>query len=118
MPTALTIVLVVVALGLAVGAVVVLLRSDGLPWPSLGVAALVSAVSFTVGGATGADLKGPNLATVTGAFVGIATVAAAIIALVPRDADSQRPSRVPLVVAAVAAVVGAAGLVISLLTTS
>lgn len=114
----LTIVLVVVALVIAGGALVVLRTGSGLPWPSLGFSALTCAVCFTVGGATGADLKGPDLATVMGALAGLATVASAIIALVPRDADVQGPSRVPLLVATAASVIGCAGLVISLLTTS
>jgi peptidoglycan/LPS O-acetylase OafA/YrhL len=117
MSTPLTVVLIAVAVAIAGGALVVLRTGSGLPWPLLGFSALTCAVCFTVGGATGADLKGPDLATVMGALVGVATIAAAIIALVPRDADVQGPSRVPPLLATAAAVIGCAGLVISVLTT-
>lgn len=118
MSTPLTVALIAVAVAIAAGALVVLRTGSGLPWPLLGFSALTSAVCFTVGGATGADLKGPDLATVMGAFVGIATIISAIIALVPRDADVRGPSRVPLLLATAASVVGCAGLVVSVLTTS
>jgi len=117
MSTPATVVLIVVAAVLAVAAVVVLRRGSGLAWPSLGLSAVTAAICFTVGGATGADLHGPDVATVMGALVGTATVAAAIISLVPRDADGP-PSRVPVWIATCAAVAGNIGLVISLLTTS
>jgi hypothetical protein len=117
MSTPLTVVLIAVAVAIAAGALVVLRTGSGLPWPLLGFSALTCAICFTVGGATGADLKGPDLATVVAAFVGMATVASAIIALVPRDADVQGPSPVPPLLATGATVIGCVGLVISLLTT-
>ena len=117
MSTPVTVVLIVVAVVLAVGAAVVLRRGSGLAWPSLGISALTTGICFTVGGATGADLRGPDVATVMGALVGVATVAAAVISLVPRDVDGP-PSRVPVWIATCATVVGNIGLVISLLTTT
>jgi hypothetical protein len=118
MSTLVTIALIVVAVAIAAGALVVLRVGSGLPWPLLGFSALTCAVCFTVGGATGADLEGPDVATAMGAFAGVATIVAAIIALVPRDADVRGPSRVPLLLATAASVIGCAGLVVSLLTTS
>jgi hypothetical protein len=117
MSTPLTVLLVAVAIALAVTAVLTLVRGGGLPYPSLGLAALTAAVCFTVGGATGEDLRGPDVATVMGALVGVLTVAAAIISLVPRDAETERPSLLPILVATGAVLVGSAGLVVSLLVT-
>ena len=115
MSTPATIALIAVAVALAVSAILVVRRGSGLAWPSLGISALTAAICFTVGGATGADLKGPDLATVMGAFVGTATVASAIISLVPRDVDGP-PALLPVRIATVASVAGSVGLVISLLT--
>jgi hypothetical protein len=115
MSTLLTTLLILLAVVFIVVAVL-LLRSTDLPWPMIGLAALTSAVCFTVGGDTGADLNGPDLALVMGAVAGVATVAAAILALTPHDRGNERPSRLPVLLPAVGTVVAAVGLIISLLT--
>ncbi len=112
LPTAL---LIVIAVALVIG-VVVVLRTTTLPWPMIGLSALTSGICFTVGGDTGANQSGPDLALVMGAVAGVATVASAILALTPHDRQRPRPSRLPLLIPAVGTVVGATGLVISLLT--
>ncbi len=117
MSTPLTVLLIAVALALVIAAAMLLRSGKRLPWPALGLSALTSAVCFTVGGATGADQSGPDLATVVAAVSGFLTVVAAIIALVPRDAERHPPSLVPIMIATVSVVIGAVGLVISLLTT-
>jgi hypothetical protein len=115
MSTLLTTLLIVLAVGLLVGAVLVF-RSSELPWPMIGLSAFTSGVCFTVGGDTGANLSGPDLALVVGAVAGVATVASAILALTPHDVQRARPSRLPMLLSAIGTVVGAVGLVISLLT--
>jgi hypothetical protein len=115
MSTLPTTLLIVLAVGLVVGVVLVLRRTD-LPWPMIGLSALTSAVCFTVGGDTGADLKGPDVALVMGAVAGVATVASAILALAPHDRHRPRPSRLPILLSAAGTVLGAIGLVVSLLT--
>jgi drug/metabolite transporter (DMT)-like permease len=123
MSTPLTILLIAVAIALVAGAVLTFLRGSGLPFPSLGLSALTAAVCFTVGGATGKNLRGPDVATVMGALVGVLTVAAAIISLVPGAEDApdapgaEQPPRVPILIATGAVVIGSVGLVVSLLTT-
>src|SRR4051812_34089566 len=106
-----------VACGLLAAAVLVLRSGNGLPWPALGLASLTSAICFTVGGSTGSSRSGPDLATLSGAIVGVMTIAAAIAALVPRHDEHPTPSRIPIVIATAGVVIGACGLVISLLTT-
>jgi hypothetical protein len=115
MSALLTTLLIVLAVGLVVG-VVLVFRSTDLPWPMIGLAAFTSAVCFTVGGDTGANLSGPDLALVVGAVAGVATVASAILALTPHDMKRSRPSRLPVMLSAIGTVVGAVGLVVSLLT--
>jgi hypothetical protein len=108
--TALLVLLAVVLLVV----VVRLLRSpSALPWPAIGVAALVSAVDFTVGGSTGQSLAGPDLAIVAAAVAGCLTVLAAVLALAPHRRHVGRPRRTPLVVACLGAAVGALGLLVS-----
>ena len=115
MSTLPTVLLIAFAVALVI-AVVVVLRTTTLPWPMIGLAALTSGVCFTVGGDTGADQRGPDLALVMGAVAGVATVASAILALTPHDKHRSRPSRLPMLLSAVGTVVAATGLVISLLT--
>ena len=116
MATPLTVLLIAVAVVLAATALWLLRSGNQLPWPTLGLSSLTCAVCFTVGGATGADLDGPDIATLMGALVGFATLLAAILALVPRD-TARNPLRLPTLVGTVAVVVGSVGLVVSLLTT-
>jgi hypothetical protein len=107
--------LVVLAIALVVGAVLVF-RSTDLPWPMIGLSAFTSAVCFTVGGDTGADLSGPDVALVVAAAAGVTTVASAILALTPHDEQNPHPSRLPILLSGTGTVVGAIGLVVSLLT--
>ncbi len=114
MPTVSAVVIALLAVALLVGAVL-LHRSRGAhAWPAIGVAALTSGICFTVGG-EGSSGSGPSLAIVIGGFVGLLSVAAGIAALVPQRTD-RPPSRTPLLIAVAAIVVGAAGLLVSLLT--
>ena len=115
MSTLLTTLLIVLAVGLVAGTVLVF-RATDLPWPMIGLAAFTSAVCFTVGGDTGADLSGPDVALVVGALAGLATVASAILALTPHDKQRPHPSRLPIVLSGAGTVIGAVGLVVSLLT--
>ena len=114
MTTLQTVLLILVAVALVVAAVYIFRSGNRLPWPSIGVAALTCAVCFTVGGDTGQDMTGPDLATVVGALAGVLAVASAIVALVPRE----RPTRIPVLMSTLGTVVGAAGLLISLVTSS
>ena len=73
---------------------------------------LASGVCFTVGGASGEDTTGPSIATVVAAVVGLLSVAAAIIALVPRSRN-RSPSRLPMLLSTGGIVIGAVGLVLN-----
>ncbi len=55
-----SIVLLLVTAALLVTAVVLARSSSGLPWPAIVVAALTSAVCFTVGGDSVKDSAGPE----------------------------------------------------------
>ena|SRR5215210_3112432 len=110
-----SIVILVIAVVLLVAAVL-LVRSSGPPWPAIVVAALASAVCFTVGGDTVQDSSGPTVATVTGSIAGAMSVAAAIITLVPTRVTGDRTPRAAIVVAAAGIAIGVIGLLLSLLT--
>ena len=109
-----SIVIVVVAVALLVTAVL-LVRSPGLPWPAIVVAALTSAICFTVGGDTSTDTSGPSIATVTGSVAGLVSVLAAIMALVPKRSHDGPARRTPIVLSAGAIAFGAVGLLITVL---
>ncbi len=108
-----SIVIVILAVALLVTAVL-LVRAPGLPWPAIVVAALTSAICFTVGGDTSRDTSGPSIATVTGSIAGLVSVLAAILALVPRPQDGPAP-RAAIVLSAGGIAVGAVGLLVTVL---
>ena len=117
MDTVGSIVLVLVAAALLVTAVLLARSSSGLPWPAIVVAALTSAVCFTVGGDSGEDAAGPNLATVMGSLAGLLSIAAAVISLVPFSGSQDGPGpRTPIVLAAGGIALGAVGLLLTVLT--
>jgi drug/metabolite transporter (DMT)-like permease len=113
-----TIVTFVLAVVLLLTAVLLVRSRSRLPWPAIGVCALASAVCFTVGGGSAQGTDGPGIATVMGSVVGFLGVASAIIALVPRRSPAQDgpAPRVPIVLSAVGIVLGAIGLLVTLLT--
>jgi hypothetical protein len=114
MPTAGSIVILVLAVVLLVTAVL-LVRSPGLPWPAIVVAALTSAVCFTVGGDTAKDTSGPSIATVTGSVAGVLSVVAAVMALVPKRSHDNPASRIPILLCAGGIAIGVFGLLLTLL---
>ena len=73
---------------------------------------LASGVCFTVGGGSGEDASGPSIATVVAAIVGLLSVAAAILALVPRSRN-RPPSRLPMLLSTGGILIGAVGLVLN-----
>lgn len=115
MSTVQTALLIILAVAIAVVAVL-LYRARLLPWPSIGLAAFTSAVCFTVGGDTGQDLPGPDVATVMGGVVGFLCVVSAILALIPRDPARAKPTRLPVVLSTVGIVAAALGLIFTLVT--
>lgn len=106
-----SVLLLVVAVALLVWAVLVVRSRDPRPWRGIGAAALTCAICFTVGGATGRDLSGPDPATIGAALCGVLCVVSATLALVPRG--PRRPARLPVVVAVLGILVGAAGLLVN-----
>ena len=109
---AVIVVLIAVAL---LGAVAWLVRSrssDPHPWSAISIAMLTSAVCFTVGGDSAADSSSPSVGTIVASVVGLMSVAAGVLALIPRS-RSLEPSRLPLRIAIVAIVVGAVGLLVN-----
>jgi hypothetical protein len=112
-----SIVLVLVSAALLVAAVLLARSRSGLPWPAIVVAALTSAVCFTVGGDSGQDTSGPNLATVMGSLAGLLSIAAAVISLGPFSGSGDGPGpRTPIVLAAGGVALGALGLLLTVLT--
>ncbi len=108
------VVVVVIAVAL-LGAAVWLVRSrstDPHPWSAISIAMLTSAVCFTVGGDSAVNSDSPSIGTITAAVVGILSVVAGVLALIPRS-RSLEPSRLPLRIAIVAIVIGAAGLLLN-----
>lgn len=116
MTSASSLLVVLLAAALLLAAAMLLRSGSALPWPAIIVAALTSAVCFTVGGTSGEDTSGPSVATVMGAVVGFVTVVAAVLALVPRSETVAPPSRTPLLLAVGGIVLGALGLPVHLLT--
>jgi hypothetical protein len=110
--------LVVLALSvvLLVTAVLLVGSRSRLPWPAIVVAALTSAVCFTVGGDSSKASAGPSSATVAAAVAGFLTVVAAILALVPARSNHGPASRRPIYLSAGGIVIGAVGLLLNLLT--
>ena len=111
-----SVVVLALAIGLLVTAVLLFRSSNGLPWPAIVVAALTSAVCFTVGGDSTADNSGPSIATVMGSVTGLLSVLAAIIALAPRRSHETPAPRTPIVLSAGGIALGAIGLLLTVLT--
>lgn len=112
-----TTIVVLVALGLAVAAVVQL-RSGPWPFPALVTGAITCAVCYIAAGLVylerpdpSAD-AGPAIPTIVGSFVGIMTLAAMIISLVPRSPEKDRGRRSPIVLASAGTLLGAGGLLV------
>lgn len=104
--------MVVLAIGL-LACVVPLLRSgDAHPWAAIGLAALTSALAFTVGGESDSPTGGPSAPIVLGGLVGLLSVVAGILALIPRS-RKRPPSRVPIMISVVAIVGGAVGIALT-----
>lgn len=113
-----SIVILLLAVALLVTAVLLVRSSNAVPWPAIVVAALTSAVCYTVGGDSSADTSGPSIATVMGSVAGVLSVVAAILALVPRRPahDGAPGPRIPILVSATGVALGALGLLLTLLT--
>jgi hypothetical protein len=109
------VVIVVIAVGLMIAAVVLVRSRKVTPWPAIVVAMLASAVCFTVGGDTARDASQPSVATVIGAGVGVLSVVAAVLAMIRRPEGSPL-TRVPTLIATAAIVIGAVGLIVNQLT--
>jgi uncharacterized membrane protein YccC len=107
-----SIVLVLLAVVLLVAAVLLVRSGNRVPWPAVVIAALTSAICYTVGGDSARDASGPSIATVAGSAAGMLTVVAAIMALLPRRATSAA-SRTPILVCAAGIAVGAVGLLLT-----
>ena len=112
-----SVVILLLAVALLVTAVLLVRTSSGLPWPAIVVAALTSAVCFTVGGGdSGKETSGPNIATVMGSVTGLLSVIAAVMALAPKRSHDNPASRTPIVLSAGGIALGALGLLLTLLT--
>jgi cytochrome c biogenesis factor len=103
---------VVLAVVLVLAAALMIRSRKANPWPAIVVVMLTSAVCFTVGSGSGKDAAGPSIATVMGSIVGVLSVAAAIMALVPRSGNSP-PPRVPIYLCTGGMILGAVGLVLN-----
>ncbi len=82
-----SIVILLLAVVLLVSAVLLVRSSSRLPWPAILVAALTSAVCFTVGGDSSKGSTEPSVATMAAGVSGLLCVVAAIIALAPRRSE-------------------------------
>jgi len=109
-----SVVIVLLAVALLVAAVMLVRSRNPNPWPPIVTAMVTSGVCFTIGGASAEDTTGPSVATVAAAVVGLLSVAAAIVALVPRSRQ-RPPSRLPMMLSIGGILIGAAGLVLNLL---
>ena len=105
----------VLAVVLLVAAVLLVRSRETTSWPAIVVAMVTSGICFTIGGDSTTEGSGPSPATVAASIVGVVSVIAAIIAMVPRSREAP-PSRIATVLAAAAIVVGALGLVINQLS--
>jgi len=111
-----SIVIMLLAAALLVSAVLLVRSSSRLPWPAILMAAVASAVCFTVGGDSSEGSTGPSTATVAASVSGLLSVVAAIIALAPRRSEEGPAPLTPIVVSAVGIAIGALGLLLNLLT--
>jgi len=111
-----SVVILLLAVALLVTAVLLVRSPSGLPWPAIVVAALASAVCFTVGGDAGKDTSGPSVATVMGSAAGLVSVIAAVMALVPKRSHDTPASRTPILLSAGGIALGALGLLLTLVT--
>lgn len=109
MSSTVTVVLVVVLVAAAAFAI---RPRNTHPWPAIVVAMVTSAVCFTIGSGSGQEAEGPSIATIIGSAVGLLSVAAAIMALIPRDGEAP-PPRLPIYLSAAGMVLGALGLVLN-----
>jgi cytochrome c biogenesis factor len=107
-----SVVIVVLAVVLLVTVALILRSRTPNPWPVIVVAMFTSGVAFTVGGGSGKETSGPSAATVTGAIAGLLSVAAAILALIPRSSEAP-PARLPMLLASAGVVVGVVGLLVN-----
>jgi drug/metabolite transporter (DMT)-like permease len=110
-----SVVVVALAIALVVTTGLMLRYRRRRPWPAIVVAMLTSAACFAVGSGSNRDAGGPRVATVVAGVVGLLSVAAAVMALVPHSRRTP-PTRAPIMLASLAMVVGAAGLVVNQLT--
>ena len=111
-----SIVILFLAVVLLVAAVLLVRSHSRLPWPAILVAALTSAVCFTVGGDSSEDSAGPSVATVAASVSGLLCVVSAIISLAPRRSGHGPAPLTPIVLSAVGIAVGALGLLLNLMT--
>lgn len=100
---------VLIALAL-VGAAVVQLRSGPLPFPAIITGALTCTVCYIVAGTVNSSSSLPSVPTVVGSFVGVLTLVAMVISLIPRSPERDRTRRSPIYIAVAGTFVGAAGL--------
>jgi hypothetical protein len=115
-----TAVVVVIALVL-IGAAVVHLRSGPWPFPALITGAVTCTVCYIVAGLAYLDRSdpvadtGPTVPTVVGSFVGILTLAAMVISLIPRRPEVDNDRRSPIYLAVAGTLLGAGGLLFHVL---
>ena len=109
-------VLVLLAVALLAAAAHFVRSSSRLPWPAMVVAALASAICFTVGGDSERGATGPNIAIIMGSVAGFLSVVAAILALLPGRSRDVPASRTPVLLSASGIALGAIGLLLNLLT--
>ena len=112
MPSMSSVVILILAAVLVIAAALMVRSRNANPWPAIVVVMLTSALCFTVGSGSGQDTAGPSVATVVGSIVGLLSVVAAIVALVPRPGDDP-PASVPMYLSAAGMVLGAVGLVLN-----
>lgn len=110
------VVLAVLAATLLAAAVHFVRSSSRHPWPPMVVAALTSAICFTVGGDSERGATGPNVAIIVGSVAGFLSVVAAILALVPKRSHEGPASRTPVLLSAGGIALGAIGLLVNLVT--
>ncbi len=104
----------VLGVGLLVGAVLVLRSPNAHPWPAIVVASLTSAICFTVAGVAaggGAETRGLIGA---GSVAGLLSVVGATIALWPTKPTTPAP-RTALIVSTLGIALGAFQLLLSVL---
>ena len=116
MSTVSSVIVAVLAVALLVSAFLLARARSAHPWAAIGTAALTSAICFTVGGESVVDTPGPSLGVTVGGIVGLLSLVAGVVALMPRS--GQRPApRTPILLAVGAIVVGAVALLFNLITT-